>query len=91
MAEIEYDSEKARQNIDKHGVSLEHAARIFHGSVVEYEDSRKDYNETRFIAMGAVDGRVYVIVYTWRNGRRRIISARKANRREQHDYYSKDA
>lgn len=90
MADIEYDLEKSRKNAEKHGVSLEYGARIFRGAVVELEDNRKDYRETRFIAMGEVDGRVYVVVYTWRNGRRRIISARKANRREQDDYYSKD-
>lgn len=90
MADIEYDSQKARQKFEKHGVALDYAARIFLGAVVEYEDVRKNYRETRFIALGEVEGRVYVVVYTWRNGRRRIISARKANGREQRAYYSKD-
>jgi uncharacterized DUF497 family protein len=46
---------------------------------VETEDRRRDYGEARFQALGVVRERVLYVVYTWRNGRRRIISARRAS------------
>jgi uncharacterized DUF497 family protein len=46
------------------------------------KDQRWDYGEDRYRALGAIEGRVFVVVYTKRNSVIRIISARKANRRE---------
>ena len=45
-------------------------------------DARHDYGEKRFIVLGQIDGRVYVVVCTPRIGRMRMISARKANQNE---------
>jgi len=45
-------------------------------------DRRRDYGEERVIAIGEVDGEVLVVVYTDRGNTRRIISARRANRKE---------
>jgi uncharacterized protein len=50
--------------------------------MLERVDARRDYGDTRVIAIGQVDGRLMVVVYTWRETARRIISARKANPRE---------
>jgi uncharacterized protein len=47
-----------------------------------FEDRRKDYGETRLIAMAPLGARLHVIVYVERSGERRIISARRANSRE---------
>ncbi len=58
------------------------AAGIFEASTVEWDDTRRDYGERRIIALGQVRGRCLVVVYTWRGGVRRIISARKANKGE---------
>jgi uncharacterized DUF497 family protein len=49
---------------------------------VETPDDRRAYGETRVRAIGAIDADVLVVVYTDRNDIRRIISARKANRKE---------
>ena len=49
-------------------------------------DQRWDYGEDRYRLLGAVDGRVFVVVYTMRNSTIRIISARKANHREVREY-----
>ena len=46
------------------------------------QDTRRDYGEDRFKLTGAIDGRVYVVVYTVRESAIRIISARKASRKE---------
>lgn len=86
MAEIEFDPRKSRVNREKHGIDLSTAARIWDDVVLERQDDRRDYGETRMIALGAIEGRVFVIVYTWRGDRRRLISARKANSDEQKIY-----
>ncbi len=50
------------------------------------QDRRRDYGEDRYRLLGAVDERAYVIVYTLRGSAIRIISARKANRKEVADH-----
>jgi uncharacterized DUF497 family protein len=60
---------------------------VFDGDYTEYEDKRKDYGEKRFVVIGPIEGRVFAVVYTWRNERRRIISARRASRRERRAYH----
>ncbi len=47
-----------------------------------FEDRRKNYGETRLIAIAPLGARLHVVVYVERGGERRIISARKANSRE---------
>jgi uncharacterized DUF497 family protein len=46
------------------------------------KDQRWDYGEERFRAIGALESRVFVVIYTKRPSAIRIISARRANRRE---------
>ncbi len=84
--EIEFDPAKDSANIAKHGVSLADASHLFRGELRIFEDLRKDYGERRFIAMGLIKGRLYVCVFTIRGKVRRVISLRKANRREQDAY-----
>ncbi len=50
------------------------------------EDRRWDYGEDRYRLLGAVEGRVFVVIYTMRGSTIRMISARKANRREVREY-----
>jgi hypothetical protein len=88
MAEIEFDPRKSRANLEKHGIDLPTAARIWDDVVFEREDDRHDYGETRMIALGAIEGRILIVVYTWRGDRRRLISARKANTDESQIYRS---
>ena len=57
-----------------------------HAVVYEWPDLRLEYGEDRISAIGEIDGRAVFIAYTWRNGTRRIISARKADRNEQRSY-----
>jgi uncharacterized protein len=80
---FEWDSKKETENIHKHGVDFATASRIWDEPILEREDERRDYGETRISAFGRVDGRLIAVLYTWRGANRRIISARKANRREQ--------
>lgn len=80
---FEWDTEKELKNIRERGLDFATASLIWRGAVVESRDNRRDYGEVRIRAYGKVEGRLLAVVFTWRSVRRRIISARKANRREQ--------
>jgi uncharacterized DUF497 family protein len=80
--DFEWDEAKSALNLARRGFGFDFAARIFEGPVTEYADDRRDYGEPRMIALGCVDGEWLVVVYTWRGEMCRIISARKASRKE---------
>ena len=77
-----FDPAKDAINQAKHGVTLALAEILFAGPHVTTTDDRFDYGEVRQIALGQIGGRVFVCVYVDRQAERRIISLRKANRRE---------
>jgi uncharacterized protein len=85
--EFEWDEAKAVANLAKHGVSFEDASSIFSDddSITE-EDTRYQYDERRFMITGFIDERLHVVVYTLRADCIRLISARRANDREQKKY-----
>jgi uncharacterized protein len=88
MIEFEWDDDKALENRRKHGVSFELAAQAFRDPLaVEWIDQREDYGEERTILLGMADGTILVVVYTERDERIRLISARKALRDEKDIYY----
>jgi uncharacterized protein len=76
---VEWDEEKRRGNIKDHGVDFKDAALIFENPVIEAEDIRIEYGETRYRALGHVDGDYFMVAYTWRGRSRRIISAWKVD------------
>jgi uncharacterized DUF497 family protein len=67
-------------------VSLALAEILFAGPCHSVMDDRFDYGEVRQIAFGLIDGRMFVFVYVDRGTERRVISLRKANRREVNRY-----
>ena len=79
---MEWDEAKSEANRRRWGFGFDVAALVFDGDTLEWDDTRKDYGEKRIIALGKVRDRCLVVVYTWRKGVRRIISARKANKGE---------
>ena len=86
--EFEWDEGKRQSNLKKHGVDFIDACRIFYGCIVEYDDTRYNYGEQRFITIGEPNGRILTVVYTWRGEVRRLISARSATKNELRAYYS---
>ena len=87
----EWDDEKASANLLKHGVSFEIATGVFKDPfALELLDDRGKYDEVRLITLGMVDGVVLYVVSTERNGRLRLISARRATRQEQDGYFTQD-
>jgi uncharacterized DUF497 family protein len=83
---FEWDTTKDAANLRKHGVGFREAAEIFRGLVLVRKDDRRDYGESRQIALGMYDGEVIRLVFTERAGATRIISAWKANRNDRQAY-----
>lgn len=80
-ASFEWDPEKSDQCKRERGFDFAYAARLFDESLrLEIASERCD--EERFMAIGAIDGRVFVVIWTPREPNRRIISARIAGRKE---------
>ena len=80
---FEWDEDKNKENIKKHGISFERAISIFDGIVLTQIDDSQDYNEIREKSYGFMARVVLVVViHTDGNGKTRIISARKATKRE---------
>jgi len=86
--QYEWDENKNAANRVKHGVDFSVAESFCWDTAIETVDDRTDYREERWIALGLIGVRVHVIVYTLRSGYIRIISLRKANKREV-EYYAK--
>ena len=74
---FDWDPDKRERNIAERGVDFRLAAQIFENPVIETEDTREDYGEQRFRALGHVGDEYFLVVYTWRGDIRRIISAWK--------------
>lgn len=91
--EFEWDENKNQSNITKHGIDFKQAKRVFEDPyLLTYEDTRFSYGEIREISIGqlqlATQPKVIIIlvVHTDRDGKTRIISARRANKKERRVY-----
>lgn len=83
----EWDQLKARQNLEKHGVDFTEAALALEDELAMTIRDPDSESEDRFLTLGTDPlGRLLVVAYTWRGERIRIISARKATRRERRQY-----
>ena len=80
---VEFDEAKRDATLEVRGLDMARAGEVFSGATLTVEDDRLDYGEDRFITIGFLDKRMVILVWTPRNGARRIISMRKANEREQ--------
>ena len=82
--QFEWDREKRLTNLSKHGLDFAEVERFDWDRAHITPHLRS--NERRFVALGYVDNRLHVLVYVHRGANRRIISFRKANRREERRY-----
>lgn len=88
---IEFDSAKNEKNIKERGISFILATDFDLATAKIWPDARQDYGEERFIALGYIGGRLYSMVFTVRGDVLRIISLRKANKREVKSYEQQEA
>ena len=80
--EFEWDDDKAARNLAKHQITFEYAIRVFLDlELVTFDASRMGDHETKRKAVGIIEGRLFVVVYTDRADTCRI-SARPANTKE---------
>jgi uncharacterized protein len=86
IMEIEYDTDKNTRNIALRGLSFELVKLAKHDTLILDMDTRYSYGEMRFNVICNIEGLIYTVIYTKRFGKYRIISLRRANKRERDDY-----
>lgn len=79
---IEFDPAKHQRNLEKHGIGLSDAQSFDFDAALIAPDKRFDYGEERMNALGWLNGRLHVLTFTLRGDTLRVISLRKANKRE---------
>ena len=86
--QFEWDADKAAAILQKHGVSFDEAITAFNDALsVLLSDPDHPAGEERYLVMGvSTQGRLLVVAFVERPPRTRIISARRATKRERHDY-----
>jgi uncharacterized protein len=84
---FEWDEHKNEENIRKHKIDFADVPTMFASPMLMRLDDRKDYGEERWIGIGLLSATVAVVVWVERHEDLiRIISARKANRKERERY-----
>ncbi len=86
--DIVWDLTKADSNLKKHGVSFEEAATVIQSAMTVTVEDESSADEQRFVTIGmSVKLRVLMVIHTYRDEEEiRIISARKATKKEQKTY-----
>lgn len=86
----QWDSSKATANIRKHGIDFADAVGVFEDVWALTIEEQAEKGEQRFVSLGTdFLGRLLVVVYTYRNENIRLISARRATKRERNMYERK--
>ncbi|HYC64491.1 MAG TPA: BrnT family toxin [Reyranellaceae bacterium] len=83
---IVYDEAKNDRNVRERGLSFERVADFDFGTALIIVDDRRDYGESRQIAIGYLEDRLHVLCFVERPSGIRVISFRKANKREVRRY-----
>jgi uncharacterized protein len=91
IVDIEFDPVKSASNAKRRGLPFELTAEVDWSAAYTIEDRRRDYGEARFLAFAPMNGRLHVVCYCIRGEAFRIISFRKANRREEKFYAEEKA
>ncbi|KKL79025.1 hypothetical protein LCGC14_2018990 [marine sediment metagenome] len=85
----EWDENKRAANLTKHDIDFIDAEHFDWSSAIETIDDRFNYIEERWVALGFIGNRLHVLTYTGRGENIRLISLRKANKREREYYEEK--
>jgi uncharacterized DUF497 family protein len=83
---IDFDRGKDARNLEKHGLSLTLAVELDWDAALVWVDDRQEYGEVRMIALAPRTGILYCVAFVDRDTVRRVISLRRANRREVKHY-----
>jgi len=85
---VTYDPAKSLRNEEERGLPFELANEFDWSDALIVEDTREDYKERRYQALGYIDEHLHMLVFTPRDGAVHVISLRRANRRERTRYAS---
>ncbi len=88
--ELEWDEAKRQKTLQTRGLDFADVAQIDWDTAIVFDDDREDYGEERQVCLGLLHGQWVVAAYTFRGDALRVISMRKASRRERrmiHDRY----
>jgi uncharacterized protein len=85
--EFAWSEAKRAVNIKAHGLDFVDAARVFDGVTFTFEDDRFSYGEQRFVTLGLLAGIPVSIAHTESENEIRVISFRKATKRESQIYF----
>ena len=84
--QFDFDPGKDATNLSKHGLSLAAAAELSWDAALVWLDDRADYGEVRIVALAPIGDILFFVACVDREPARRIISLRRANRREANHY-----
>ena len=79
---------KRQATLKKRGVDFADAEQVFAGPIFTFEDDREHYGEQRWVTLGLLGEQVMVIVHTETEDEIHIISMRKADKDEQHLFFT---
>ena len=85
--EFTWSEVKRAANIKTHGLDFLHARSVFEGVTFTFEDDRFSYGERRFVTLGMLAGIPVSVVHTESEYEIRVISFRKATKRESQIYF----
>jgi uncharacterized DUF497 family protein len=83
---LTWDPEKRKRTLKNRGLDFARCNEVFAGPTVEFQDDREEYGEHRVVTIGMLDASLVVIVSTERGPDTRIISMRRADKRERKIY-----
>ncbi|TXR49224.1 BrnT family toxin [Phyllobacterium endophyticum] len=86
MDRFEWDEEKAKRNLLKHGLDFEAVRRFEFDAAINWLADRNTYGEERIIAVSALGDNIYTLIYTIRGEAIRVISLRRASQKEMSIY-----
>ena len=86
MMPVNYDPAKSKRNEVGRGLAFSLANEFDWSTALAVEDTRKDYGERRYQALGMIGKNLHMLVFTPRNGAVHVISLRRANQRERRRY-----
>lgn len=83
---ITYDPAKNERNIRERGLSFERVAEFDFGTAITVEDKRREYGEARYRVLGWIGAELHALVFTLRESTLRVVSLRRASRKERRLY-----
>jgi uncharacterized DUF497 family protein len=85
--DVSFDPQKRRLTLTKRGLDFADAGTVFEGRTITVPDTRFSYGEDRYVTADFLAGRCVVLVWTPRDGSRRIISMRYAHAAERRRWF----